>query len=215
MRDAKGRIVVIEMRGKRIGQLTVIERIQRPEKTQKNAWWRCRCACGAEVVSTGSDLRLRAPRACRSCAARKWKNEVALNLPTYNSWAHMLERCYNNQNKRARHYSQRGITVCARWRKSFDAFLVDMGPRPPDTTLGRINNNGNYTPKNCRWETGRQQANNTSRNRLITFRGRTQTLVQWARELHFTAQCLHGRLDKLGWSVKRALTEPPQKRSRD
>jgi len=79
--------------------------------------------------------------------------------PTYASWCAMLTRC-------RRKYDKRGIIVCARW-KSFENFLADMGERPSGMTLDRFpDNNGPYTPSNCRWATPQQQARNTRRNRL-------------------------------------------------
>jgi hypothetical protein len=81
-------------------------------------------------------------------------------------------------------YGGRGITVCARWRDSFDAFLEDMGNKPgPEYSIDRIDNSKGYDPGNCRWATREEQSNNTRRNTLIEYNGRTQTLAQWGKEL--------------------------------
>lgn len=80
--------------------------------------------------------------------------------PTYQVWRNMIYRCYNPNNKSFKNYGGRGIKVCDEWRFSFQTFLHDMGERPPRLTLDRINNDGNYTPGNCRWATYKEQNNN-------------------------------------------------------
>ena len=78
--------------------------------------------------------------------------------PEYNSWRAMKARCLNPNNE---HYGGRGIRVCKRWLNSFDNFLKDMGSRPSAKhSIERINNNGNYTPKNCCWTTQPEQLKN-------------------------------------------------------
>jgi len=78
---------------------------------------------------------------------------------TYWAWANMVRRCTNPKATHFKHYGGRGITVCERWLV-FDNFLVDMGEAPFDRTLDRINNNGSYTPENCRWVTMKEQRAN-------------------------------------------------------
>lgn len=91
------------------------------------------------------------------------KNNKASKV--YNAWSSMINRCFNPENKGYEYYGKRGITVCDEWRV-FENFLVDMGQPEPHQSIDRIDNNGNYEPKNCRWATNSQQMKNNSRTRL-------------------------------------------------
>jgi len=82
--------------------------------------------------------------------------------PLWNTWKHMLERCYNANHIKFHHYGGRGIAVCERWRNDRHAFYTDMGVKPsPTHTLDRINNDGDYEPSNCRWATKSEQRKNS------------------------------------------------------
>jgi hypothetical protein len=89
-------------------------------------------------------------------------------------------------------YGGRGIHVDARWN-DFTAFLADMGPRPKNTSLGRIDNDGPYSPENCRWETPKEQANNTRRNLLVERSGIVKTIAQWSDETGIKRSTLQRR----------------------
>lgn len=135
--------------------------------------------------------------------------DPSVHRPTYRSWVLMRWRCRPGNKRYARRYSDRGISVCARW-DSFTNFVKDMGLRPPQTTLDRIDNNASYSPDNCRWATAKQQAMNTCTNRYITYQGQTRTLVEWAAQSGLSPSTLWKRLDQQHWSLERALTTLPQ-----
>ena len=103
--------------------------------------------------------------------------------PEYNTWAGMRKRCENPRAKGFARYGGRGIRVCERWLL-FDSFLADMGTRPSDRhSIGRLDNDGDYGPDNCRWETPEEQARNTRATKTITHDGECLTFAEWARRI--------------------------------
>jgi hypothetical protein len=131
----------------------------------------------------------------------------------YGIWKAMRDRCRNPNNTWYAEYGGRGVKVCERW-ESFENFLSDMGRRPSKRhSIDRYpDKNGDYEPGNCRWATPLEQNNNLRSNVLLAFRGRTQSLAAWARELGVSHTCLWWR-KKHGWSDERILTEPSQRRA--
>jgi len=154
--------------------------------------------CDAETWRPEVDLlRDRAS----SCACMKSENITLLktehgmsHTKTHKAWLNMQERCYRESNLSYPRYGGRGITVCDRWRESFVSFLEDMGEAPEGYSLDRIDNDGPYSPENCRWADARTQMNNTSVNRLIEFEGETRTVTQWAEKTGIGRTAIHYRL---------------------
>ncbi|MGH9238774.1 MAG: hypothetical protein ACRD3G_12115 [Vicinamibacterales bacterium] len=125
--------------------------------------------------------------------------------PEYRSWRAMRDRCGNPKVANYDVYGGRGIRVCERWQNSFEAFLEDMGPKPSAAhTIDRKDRNGHYEPDNCVWATRREQSQHLTSTRLLTFRGRTQSLSAWGRELGLGGSAISRRL-KRGWSIEEAL----------
>jgi len=125
---------------------------------------------------------------------------------TYKSWERMKERCSNPNHQHYKQYGERGIKVCSEWlgENGFENFYKDIGNRPENKTLDRIDNNGNYCKDNCKWSTHKEQCNNTRTNRLITYKGKTKTMRQWEEGLNVKRGTLWARLNK-GWSIKKSL----------
>lgn len=118
-----------------------------------------------------------------------WKHgETRPESPEYRHWYNMMRRCYDINFDGYSHYGDKGIKVCRRWH-DYRNFLADMGRRPDSNhTLGRINNNRNYTPKNCRWETRAQQSRNRKVNKLTIIK------VRKIRFLYTTGKYTHNAL---------------------
>lgn len=158
-----------DLTGQRFGRLLV----QRRSGTAKNgaALWTCSCDCGKSAEIQAASLRAGRTQSCGCLLAefRAQEHRTARthghthrgNLsPTWQTWRAMHKRCSDPKNVAWKNYGGRGVKVCVQW-SSFEAFLADMGERPPGTTLDRFpNKDGNYEPANCRWATWTQQANN-------------------------------------------------------
>ena len=124
----------------------------------------------------------------------------------YTTWTLMKGRCFNPTNKSFSQYGGAGITVCERWLV-FENFLADMGQKPPQHTLERIDNTKGYAPDNCRWATVTDQANNRRTNVLISYAGKTLTLAQWARETGVNYKNLFYRVRMAGWPFEKAISQ--------
>jgi hypothetical protein len=202
-----------DLTGQRFGFLTVLFRDGTSGGKAKKARWRCACDCGNEVTRESQYLRTKHRTAPRHCGCQHAnKTHAMTHTRPYYSWSAMRSRCLDRRNKDYKNYGARGIKVCTRWAQSFEAFWADMGPTYlPGLTLGRKDNNGDYTPENCRWETPRQQANNT-RNTiwLDTPKGR-MSLEQAAGAYGLRAVTLHARLVRYKWPLERALSTPGRK----
>lgn len=130
------------------------------------------------------------------------------NTPEYQAWVSMIARTSNERWRDYHRYGGRGIRVCGRWRESFEAFYVDVGPRPsPEHSLDRIDVDGHYEPGNVRWATRVEQGRNKRNNRLVTSGGETASLAEWAARVGLRPGTIRMRLER-GWPVERALGLP-------
>jgi len=93
----------------------------------------------------------------------------------------MKDRCLNITDKNYHRYGGRGITISDDWMQ-FECFYKDMGTMPKWASLDRIDNDSGYSNENCRWATEEQQMNNTRRCIVVEYKGKSQTISQWAKE---------------------------------
>lgn len=163
--------------GDRYGRLVVVE--QTDKRRDGCIVFLCECDCGKmhEVASTNLTRGK-----VRSCGCSQSVSANMSRTPTYKTWAHAKDMCYNANNRQYKNYGARGIRMCERWRDSFKRFLEDMGERPSKAhCLCRIDINGHYEPKNCKWDLHIAHGNNRRNNRRIELDGVTYTVAQFAR----------------------------------
>lgn len=120
----------------------------------------------------------------------------------------MVRRCQDPKVRFYQEYGGRGITVAPQWkgRGGFKTFLRDMGPKPPLTSLDRMDNNGRYEPANCRWASAQVQAANRRFCRYVMIEGRRVTIQEAARALGMPPTTLRGRLLRGKMPLERAVT---------
>jgi len=156
----------LNLSGKRFGKLEAIER--KGIDAQGRALWECRCDCGNTVEVRAVSLTTKNTKSCGCLAKELVGNRSTTHgacvdhkrTKEYRSWRNAMNRCYYQKSNRYTYYGARGISMCDRWRNSFEKFLSDMGRCPAGKTLDRKDNDGNYEPGNCRWATSSEQRKN-------------------------------------------------------
>lgn len=176
-------------------------------KKNDEYFWKCACECGNEFFKNARYLVKN-----KSCGCMAKTRQGESQSQTYRSWRAMMQRCNDNKVSHYARYGFKGISVCESWLE-YDNFKKDMGLRPINTTLDRINPSSNYNKENCRWATILEQSNNRSDNLQIFAFGERRTLAEWSRSRNISWSTLRKRIVNLEWNPEKALTKPVRKQN--
>lgn len=203
--------IITQLTGQQFGRLTAIAL---DGKIGTHAAWKCVCQCGNVTRVRSNFLQSGKTKSCgclqaevsHDKAIRQFTTHGQYDTPVYRTWLAMKARCLRPTHEAYPDYGGRGITICERWKDSFENFHSDMGDPPgPQYSIERNDVNGNYEPGNCKWATIVEQRRNTRVSARLTYNGVTKTLAEWAEETGIHRTTITTRLRKLKWSVARAL----------
>lgn len=202
-----------DITGKHYGRLVAIEKVDNDRNNHKR--WLCKCECGNEAIVLENDLVTSKTRSC-GCYYKETRKTVSKThggskTRLFHIWSSMRKRCENPSHKDYGYYGGRGITVCDEWNEyeAFSKWAYENG-YADNLSIDRIDVNKGYSPDNCRWADAITQANNTRRNRMITYNGETKSLAMWARQYDLPQKLVRRRLED-GWSTEKALITPRRK----
>ena len=191
----------LKLEGKKFNRWTII---CQAEIKKPGTYWLCKCECGTIKICKGSDLKIGNTKSC-GCLQKevvsKFKKTHGLSKSKlYRVWHCMKCRCLNKNDKRYNSYGGRGIKICKEWENDFYSFYKwsIQNRYKEGLSIDRIDNNGNYEPSNCRWVDKNTQNNNTRRNVFIEYKGKKQTVSQWAKEIGIGHDTIKYRLNKYG-----------------
>lgn len=204
-------------KNKTYGELTINNTFYKNGKLYAH----CTCSCGNTCEANVARMKIGKVRSCGHLIGHNNSKHNMTNTRFYRIWVGLKTRC-NPKSVKSKNYGKRGITYCDRWEE-FENFKKDMynsylehikkyGEK--NTTIDRIDVNGNYEPSNCRWATYKEQANNTRQNHNITYNGETHTLHEWGNILGLSYDILRGRIEKLHWNIDRAFNTPKMERGK-
>ena len=202
----------IDITGQKFARLLVIKESKPHISSGGNKYraWLCECDCGKVTKVKQSRITSGHTKSCGCLQKEKaqinGKSTIthnSSNHPLYAIWRCMINRCYNRKNKEYKYYGKRGISVCDRWHDVRN-FIHDMHPKPKGMSIDRIDNNGMYSPRNCRWSTRIQQSNNKRNNIMFKHKGEEKTLAEWCRAYSVNYKTTWNRLNS-GWNFAEAL----------
>lgn len=188
-----------DITGQKFGKWTVVSYAGRNDNSTT---WNCICECGTKSQVNGQNLRTGKTHSC-GCAVT---THGASHTAEYRCWSSMIARCYNKNVRNYKDYGGRGISICDRWRHSFENFIADVGLKPtPGHSIDRIDVNGNYEPGNVRWATQKEQCLNQRRGARLMHNGKHVSAYDIAEQYGLSAVTLYRKV-KSGMTVEQAIS---------
>lgn len=194
------------------GKLTIYEDNFIYEKGRRKIW--CECSCGNKKYIRKDSLDYPYSKSCGCYSLERSTTHGMSKIRFWNIWMGIKNRCLNKKGRSYIDYGKRGIKICKKWLK-FENFRDDMYESylkhvqefgEKETTIDRIDNNGNYSKENCRWTTIKIQNKNRRSNIPVTYNNKTQCLTDWADELGIPFKALHHRYQR-NWDLDRMMTQ--------
>ncbi len=198
--------------GKRFGRLVALNQYRKDGYTMVD----CKCDCGNDFTTYRMSLVADSTLSCgcyhRDRTIELFTRHGMTGTRIHDIWAGMRSRCNLVTNSTYKDYGGRGIKVSEKWEgehgfENFYKWSTDNG-YADDLQIDRIDNNGNYSPENCRWTDRITQTNNTRRNIFFEYKGERKTMAQWARFLNIDYNKAYRRIHQLKWSVDKAFEKP-------
>lgn len=192
--------------GQRFGRLLVVDVGQTPGTYKYFAV--CACDCGQTCVQRFDNLKEEKVVSCGCYRLDRVTKHGLTKSIHLCRWSAMMRRCYNTKDRRYADYGGRGVKVCERWH-DVSVFVLELPEGYFEgAEIDRINNDGDYEPGNVKWSTPKQNSRNRRSNKPLTLNGVTLSQREWAEKLGVDDRLISSRINNLGWSVERALTEP-------
>ena len=198
--------------------LCVLEEI----KNNRKYFFKCLCKCGNIKIINKYRITDASTKSCgcfrKQYMKQKQTSHGGARTRLYQTYKHMMERCYKEDDQAYHNYGGRGINVCEKWNYYLLGYEIAfnnfkewaLSNRYSDNlTIDRIDNNGNYCPENCRWISSKEQASNRRGNILYTYNNITKTIKQWSEDptCVVSYETLRHRL-KSEWPMEKALRIP-------
>jgi len=205
------------LKGLKVGFLEVLYDYMDYTKSQHRHICVCKChGCGKIVKVHMSNLK--AEGHTTSCGCQKGKKIIESKIKHgdtktkfYRLYMNIKNRCNNSKDKRYKDYGGRGIKCLWETYEDFkndmyESYLEHIDKYGKDTSIDRIDVNGDYCKENCRWATRKEQCNNKRNNKLLTYNGETHNLKQWSEKLGINYNTLKSRLFLYRWSIEKTLS---------